>query len=288
MPVAASRVPTPAIQRGSTRVIRVEAICAADDDAERERQEREAGLQRRVAQHLLDVEAEEVEHREHRGTDDEHHGEGRAAGAVGQDADRHEGVGGAHLDDDEGDEHRDTGDEGGEGGGRGPGVAGGVGEAVDEGDQATGAEDRPGDVDPALAAARTRRGSAGRGRRRARPIGTLMNIVQRQSISVRAPPRMRPTAAPAPDIAAYTPMARLRAGPAGKVVVIRARAVGEARAAPTPCRARAPSSMPSVWARPPRREAPAKTSTPVMKTLRRPNRSPRRPPRSSRPPKARV
>lgn len=34
------------------------------------------------------------------------------------------------------------------------------------------------------------------------PIGTLMSIVQRHETSVSAPPRIRPTAAPAPDIAA--------------------------------------------------------------------------------------
>src|ERR1700727_2517448 len=40
-------------------------------------------------------------------------------------------------------------------------------------------------------------------------------------------------------MAAYTPMARLRGGPSGKVVVTRARAVGAMIAPPTPCTARA-------------------------------------------------
>src|SRR3712207_7028673 len=39
----------------------------------RERQEREAGLQRPEAEDLLDVERVEVEHREHPGGDEEHH-----------------------------------------------------------------------------------------------------------------------------------------------------------------------------------------------------------------------
>ena len=54
----------------------------------------------------------------------------------------------------------------------------------------------------------------------------LMKNVQRQSASVSTPPRIRPTAAPAPDIAAYTAIARLRSLPAGKVVLIRASAAG--------------------------------------------------------------
>ena len=134
-------------------------------------------------------------------------------------------------------------------------VARRVGQAVDERDQAGGAGDaRRGRraAAPALGLGEEARREE---RRRRRPIGTLMKKVQRQSTSVRAPPRMRPMAAPAPDIAAYTPMARLRAWPAGKVVVIRARAVGEASAAPTPCRARAASSIASFWARPPSSEA---------------------------------
>ena len=100
------------------------------------------------------------------------------------------------------------------------------------------------------------------------PIGTLIRKVSRQpsttwpksvgSRPVSQPPRIRPTAAPAPDIAAYTANARLRCGPAGKVVVISASAAGEASAAPRPWRPRAPSSSASLWARPPSSEATAK------------------------------
>ncbi len=82
----------------------------------------------------------------------------------------------------------------------------------------------------------------------ARPIGTLIRKVSRQPLNsmprklsrpVSQPPRIRPTAAPAPDIAAYTANARLRCGPAGNVVVISASAAGEASAAPRPCSPRA-------------------------------------------------
>jgi hypothetical protein len=77
-------------------------------------------------------------------------------------------------------------------------------------------------------------------------------------------------AAPTPDMAANTEKARLRSGPAGNVVVIRARAVGEAMAAPTPWRPRELSSMASFCARPPSAEARANRVTPAMKTRRRP------------------
>jgi hypothetical protein len=89
-------------------------------------------------------------------------------------------------------------------------------------------------------------------------------------VPVSQPPRIRPTAAPAPDIAAYTAKARLRAGPAGNVVVISASAAGEASAAPRPCRPRAPSRRPSLLAAPPSSEATAKMASPVMKIRRRP------------------
>src|SRR5580765_2177413 len=121
-----------------------------------------------------------------------------------------------------------------------------------------------------------------------RPIGTLMKKVQRQSASVRTPPRMRPTAAPAPDIAAYTAIARLRSLPAGKVVLIRARAAGEASAAPAPWRTRATRRISWFGARPPRSEAAQKTMTPTVNIRRRPKRSPSRPPSMSRLPKARA
>ena len=98
----------------------------------------------------------------------------------------------------------------------------------------------------------------------AMPIGVLISRVIRQPLMsmprklsrpVSQPPSIRPTAAPAPDMAAYTANARLRCGPAGNVVAISASAAGEARAAPRPCRPRAASSRPSLVARPPSSEA---------------------------------
>lgn len=82
----------------------------------------------------------------------------------------------------------------------------------------------------------------------ATPIGTFTRNVSRQpsitepntvgSIPVSHPPSSRPTAAPRPDIIAYTANALLRLGPGANVVVIRASAFGNADAAQEPlCRA---------------------------------------------------
>ena len=93
---------------------------------------------------------------------------------------------------------------------------------------------------------------------------------------------------PRPDIAPYTPMARLRLGPSAKVVAIRERAVGAAIAAATPWQARAAMRTVSWVASPPAREAAAKRASEKRKTLRRPQRSPILPPSSRRPPKVRA
>src|SRR5215469_6806564 len=117
-------------------------------------------------------------------------------------------------------------------------------------------------------------------------MGTLTKNTQRQDrYVVSTPPRTSPTAAPAMLTAAYTPMARLRGGPSGNVVVTRDRAAGATMAPPTPWIARAVSSQAWVVANPPNSEAAANKRTPAMNTRRRPRMSPARPPSSSRPPK---
>ena len=102
---------------------------------------------------------------------------------------------------------------------------------------------------------------------------------------VSTPPASRPTAAPPMLIAAYTPIARLRGLPSGKLVVISDSAVGATIAPPTPCRARAASSQACVVANPPSSEATENRMIPAMNTRRRPRMSPARPPSSSSPPK---
>jgi hypothetical protein len=121
------------------------------------------------------------------------------------------------------------------------------------------------------------------------PMGTFTNSTQRHdSHEVRIPPASRPMAPPATATAENTPNARLRSRPSGKLVLIKASAVGAAMAAPTPWRARAASSQPEDVASPPRNEARVNTTIPAMNTRRRPRMSPARPPSSSRPPKVRV
>ncbi len=118
-------------------------------------------------------------------------------------------------------------------------------------------------------------------------MGTLTNSTQRHvAYVVSRPPAIRPTTPPVTLIAAYTPMARFRGGPSGKVVVTSASAVGAVIAAPAPCTARAASSQAWVVANPPASEAAENKRMPAMNTLRRPSRSPARPPSSSSPPKA--
>ena len=98
-------------------------------------------------------------------------------------------------------------------------------------------------------------------------MGTLTKKTQRQDrYVVSTPPRIRPTAAPAMLMAAYTPMARLRGGPSGNVVVTRDSAVGATMAPPTPWIARAASSHPGVVAKPPNSEATENKMMPAMKT----------------------
>src|SRR5262249_56916933 len=83
----------------------------------------------------------------------------------------------------------------------------------------------------------------GRAGAAATPIGTLTNSTHRhEAYVVSRPPVISPTAPPATLIAAYTPIARLRGWPSGKVVVISASAAGAIIAAPAPCTARAASS----------------------------------------------
>ena len=99
---------------------------------------------------------------------------------------------------------------------------------------------------------------------------------------------MRPIAAPPPAIPPYTPKALARSVGSVKVTVIRESAAGAMRAANPPCSARAPNSMAAFWATPPSAEAAAKPIRPTMNIRLRPMKSAIRPPRSRRPPKARV
>src|SRR4051795_8779836 len=118
------------------------------------------------------------------------------------------------------------------------------------------------------------------------PIGTLTHSTHSQPRpSVSAPPSSTPAAPPLPATAPHTPSALLRSAPSRKVVATIESAAGERIAAPRPWTARAAISCPELLASPPASEARAKSTSPNMKTRRRPSRSARRPPSRRKPPK---
>ena len=84
------------------------------------------------------------------------------------------------------------------------------------------------------------------------------------------PPRIKPIAAPPPEIAPITPNAFARSVGTVKVTEIIARAAGARRAAKTPCNARDANNIPWVDAIPPRAEAAAKPTKPIRKIFLRP------------------
>ena len=121
------------------------------------------------------------------------------------------------------------------------------------------------------------------------PTGTLTKKIQRQENAwVSAPPSTSPTAEPPMAIAAQTASARARSFPSSKVVEMIESAAGEMSAAPRPCSARKPISIPEVLEMPFRNEAPVKMTRPIMKSRFRPRRSPARPPSKRKPAKTRV
>ena len=89
-------------------------------------------------------------------------------------------------------------------------------------------------------------------------------------------------------MAANTPTARFRARPAGNVETISDKAVAWANAALAPWATRAAISSPGDDDSPATIEAAANAAREAMNTLRRPSRSPLRPPSSSRAPKVRA
>src|SRR5581483_9121832 len=121
----------------------------------------------------------------------------------------------------------------------------------------------------------------------AAPTGTLMKKIQgHESSCVSTPPSTSPTAEPPDAIAAQTPSAFARSLPSANVVEMIESAAGEMNAAPSPCKARKPISMPEFTASPFRSEAVVNTTTPARNSRLRPRRSPARPPSSRKPPKS--
>src|SRR6185312_11402295 len=91
------------------------------------------------------------------------------------------------------------------------------------------------------------------------------------------PPSTGPIASASADTPAQVPIARPRSS-AGKALVMIESVAGIISAAPEPCTARQATSQVSFGEKPIAALEPANTTTPVRKSLRRPNRSPSRPP----------
>src|SRR5262245_57831254 len=105
------------------------------------------------------------------------------------------------------------------------------------------------------------------------PTGTLTKKIQRHpSESVRMPPTSGPAATARPTVEPQMAIAPARSGPRYSAP-INASAVANSAAPPTPCSARAASSVATFVASPQSSEAALKTTTPTTNTSRRPYRS---------------
>ena len=121
------------------------------------------------------------------------------------------------------------------------------------------------------------------------PIGTFTKKIHSQlSRSVSTPPSSSPNAPPPAAIALHTPSAFVRSAPSANVVVMIDSAAGETSAPPRPWSPRVATSQVSLVASPLSSDANEKIATPQRNSLRRPNRSPARPPSSRKPPKISV
>lgn len=119
--------------------------------------------------------------------------------------------------------------------------------------------------------------------------GTLKSsTADHPSASLSAPPTSAPAGAPAEPQAPQIAKARFRSRPSGNSRQRLARALGETRAAPTPCTARAATSQPALGARPPASDAVPNTSKPTTKIRRGPSTVPSRAPRRRRQPNVSV
>ena len=102
-------------------------------------------------------------------------------------------------------------------------------------------------------------------------IGVFTPRHQRHdAYSVNVPPRIKPIAAPPPEIAPITPNAFARSVGTVKVTEIIASAAGARRAAKTPCNAREANNKPWVDAIPPKADAAANPTKPIKKIFLRP------------------
>ena len=105
-------------------------------------------------------------------------------------------------------------------------------------------------------------------------------IARQESTSISAPPPAGPSTVAIPVHAVQVPTAFPRASPS-KVEATIASDPGTSSAPATPCRARAPISMPVLGAIAQRADVTPNDASPITKIRRRPNWSPSEPPTSS-------
>ena len=120
----------------------------------------------------------------------------------------------------------------------------------------------------------------------ATPMGRLTRKIQCQlSTSVSTPPSTTPMLPPPAATKPKMPIALARSAGSVNSVIINDSATAEAIAPPSPCTARAPTSIACEVARPQHSEATVNSVIPHRNRRRWPYRSPSRPPSSRKPPK---
>src|SRR6185312_15519596 len=211
-----------------------------------QRQVGDARLDRRVAEHVLEVERDEEEHREQRHANEQADDVRPPQRAQAEDGERHQRVALTHLDRDKRRQEDHGGGKPQQRGGGPPSLVDGVNHGIDQERGPAVTVIAPGKSKVlAASSARLSLSVLGASAAAASPIGTLTNSTQRQlSPLVRTPPRRTPAAPPAPATAPQIPRARLRSAPSANVVVMIESAAGETMAAPRPWTARRRSAMP--------------------------------------------
>src|SRR3954468_725859 len=157
-----------------------------------------------------------------------------------------------------------------------------------DGEQAAHGEQQPCVVDRLAPPPRLSASSRGASSATTTPTGTLTQKIQcHDSALVSSPPAIGPSATPSPEIAAQVPGAAGRPS-GGKAVESSVSVSGITTADPMPWATRAPTRTAGEPASPATADAAVKTTTPPLKTRRRPKRSPSAAPVSMSTAKARM
>ena len=112
----------------------------------------------------------------------------------------------------------------------------------------------------------------------------MRKIHRQPAAETSSPPTISPSVPAAADTPPQIEKAPLRAGPAGNTELSMASVIGTTKAAARPSTARVAIMTPALGASADPSEARVKAAVPASSTLRRPSRSPARPPNSRNPP----